>query len=106
MLIELQRCFQENRVLYTQHARREMRDEPLGRILEREVDEAVLTGEIIEDYPGDTPYASCLVFGCTHHGRPIHAVCAHVPEENRVIIITVYEPDPDSWIGFRRRIKP
>jgi len=28
-----------------------------------------------------------------------HAQC-------EVIIITVYEPDTDRWIGFRRRIKP
>jgi len=34
----------------------------------------------------------------------LHAVCAHVPEEDRAIIITVYEPDPDLWIDFRRRI--
>jgi hypothetical protein len=104
MLAELQRCFRENRVLYTQHARREMRAEPLGHILEHEVHEAILSGEIIEDYPDDTPYPSCLVLGRTRRGRPIHAVCAHVPGEDRAIIITVYEPDPDRWIDFRRRI--
>jgi len=104
MLAELQRCFQQNRVLYTQHARREMRDEPFGRILEQEVYEAILSGEIIEDYPEDMPYPSCLVFGRTRRGRPIHAVCAHAPEEDKAIIITVYEPDPDRWIDFRRRI--
>ncbi|MBM3135087.1 MAG: DUF4258 domain-containing protein [Chloroflexi bacterium] len=103
MLAELQRCFRENRVLYTQHARREMRDDPCGRILEQEVSEAVLTGEIIEDYPDDTPYPSCLVFGRTRPGRPIHVVCAHVPEEDRAVIITVYEPDSDRWIELRRR---
>jgi len=104
MLAELQRCFREIRVLYTQHARREMRDEPFGHILEVEVYETILSGEIIEAYPDDTPYPSCLVFGRTRRGRPIHAVCAHVPEEDRAIIITVYEPDPDRWIDFRRRI--
>ena len=104
MLAELQRCFRENRVLYTQHARREMRNEPFGRILEQEVYEAVSAGEIIEDYPDDTPYPSCLVFGPTRRGRPVHVVCAHVSEEDRSIIITVYEPDPDRWIEFRRRI--
>ncbi|MFB0533457.1 MAG: DUF4258 domain-containing protein [Anaerolineae bacterium] len=61
-------------------------------------------GEIIEDYPDDTPYPSCLVLGRTQRGRPVHVVCAHVPEEDRSIIITVYEPDPDRWIEFRRRI--
>ena len=104
MLTELQHCFRENRVLYTQHARREMRDEPFGRILEQEVYEAILASEIIEDYPDDTPYPSCLVFGRTRRGRPVHAVCAHAPEEDRAIIITVYEPDPDRWIDFCRRI--
>ena len=68
MLAELQRCFRENRVLYTQHARWGMRDRPLGRILEQEVYEAVLAGEIIEDYPDDTPYPSCLVLGRTRRG--------------------------------------
>jgi hypothetical protein len=104
MLAELQRYFQQNRVLYTHHARREMRDEPFGRILEQEVYEAILSGETIEDYPDDTPYPSCLVFGRTRRGRAIHAVCAHVPEEESAVIITVYEPDPDRWIDFRRRI--
>ena len=104
MLADLQRCFRENRVLYTQHARREMSNEPFGRILEQEVYEAVLAGEIIEDYAEDTPYPSCLVFGRPQAGRPIHAVCAHVQEEDRVIVITVYEPDPVRWIDFRRRI--
>jgi len=104
MLTELQRCFREDRVLYTQHARREMREEPLGCILEQEVYEAVLAGEIIEDYPDDTPYPSCLVFGRTQRRRPVHAVCAHVPEENRAIVITVYEPDPSRWIDSHRRI--
>ena len=42
MLVELQHYFRENRVLYTQHARREMRDEPFGHILEQEVYEAIL----------------------------------------------------------------
>jgi hypothetical protein len=26
-----------------------------------------------------------------------------VPEEDRAVIITVYEPDPDRWVEFRRR---
>ena len=104
MLVELQRCFREDRVLYTQHARREMRGEPFGRILEQEVYETTSAGEIIEDYPDDTPYPSCLVFSRTRRGRPVHVVCAHVPEEDRAIIITVYEPDPVRWIDFRRRV--
>jgi len=76
MLSRLQNCFHGNQVLYTQHARQEMRDEPFGRIAEHEAYEALLDGEVIEDYPDDTPYASCLIFGRSRVGRPIHVVCA------------------------------
>ena len=106
MLAELQRCFRESRVLYTQHARREMRDELFGRIQEQEVYEALLAGETIEDYPDDTPYPSCLIFGRTCRWRPIHAVCAYIPADDRAVIITVCEPDPDRWIDFRRGVSP
>ena len=92
-----------------------LNDENVGRIanppyhgrlfLRQQVYEAILSGEIIEDYPDDVPYPSCLVFGRTRDGRPVHVVCAHVPEDT-AIIITVYEPDPDRWTDFRRRILP
>lgn len=106
MLSRLQNCSHRNQVLYTQHARQEMRDEPFGRIAEHEVYEALLDGEVIEDYPDDTPYASCLIFGRSRVGRPNHVVCAYAPEDDRAIIVTVYEPDPGRWIDLRRRIAP
>jgi hypothetical protein len=49
MLARFQSCFHRDRVLYTQHARREMRNEPFGRIAEHEVYEAILDGEVVED---------------------------------------------------------
>lgn len=91
-------------MLYSQHARQEMHNEPLGHILEEEVFEAVMAGEMIEDYPDDQPYHSCLVLGRTGRQRAIHVVCAHGIEEDLAIIITVYEPDPAKWIEYRRRI--
>jgi hypothetical protein len=37
----------------------------------------------------------------------IHVVCAYVPEEDQLIVITVYGPDPNRWDeGFRQRRKP
>lgn len=36
---------------------------------------AVENGEIIEQYPNDFPYPSCLVFGHTSDQTPIHIVC-------------------------------
>jgi hypothetical protein len=65
MLPKIQKCFQADRVLYFQHARQEIQNEPLGHILEEEVFESIMAGEIIEDYSDDQPYPSCLLLGRT-----------------------------------------
>ncbi|MBI3325442.1 MAG: DUF4258 domain-containing protein [Nitrospinae bacterium] len=89
---------------FTDHARREMEEEPLGRIHVDEMLQALDAGEIIEEYLDDQPYASCLILGFTAARRAIHVVCAPVPAEGRLIIITTYQPDPDRWEpDFRRR---
>jgi hypothetical protein len=80
-----------------------MRLEEFGSIQEQEVSEAVHRGEIIERYDDDEPYSSVLLYGTTQKGRPIHVVCAYAAEDNLVIVITAYEPDPTRWIDYRRR---
>ena len=56
----------------------------------------VLThGEIIEQYPDDYPYPSCLVLGITVNGRPIHVVCG--AGETELWLITVYYPSMEEW---------
>jgi hypothetical protein len=77
--------------------------EEFGPIREQEVLEAVEGGEIIERYDEDEPYPSVLIYGTTGQGRPIHVVCAYVPEDDLALVITTYEPDPVRWIDFRRR---
>jgi hypothetical protein len=64
---------------------------------------ASFKGEIIEDYPADKPYPSCLVYGETFSEEPVHSVWAYNPENQWVVLITVYRPDPKSWIDWRRR---
>jgi len=83
----------------------EMETEELGRIFDREVYAAVSKGDVIEEYPDDTPYPSILIIGRTPAARPSHIVCAYDEEDHMAIVITVYEPDPDLWIEFRRRKK-
>ena len=39
-----------------------------------EVKEAILQGEIIEEYPTDFPYPSCLILGVTIAGQILHVV--------------------------------
>ncbi len=97
------KCFEDDKVLYSSHARQEMLQEELGAITDKEVFEAIQKGETIIQYPDDRPYPSTLIFGLTNRERPIHTVCAFDEDEDRVIVVTVYEPDPNRWIEFRRR---
>lgn len=101
----IKKCFDANTVLYTSHARREMKVEGFGEILEKEVYEVISVCEVIKEYPDDTPYPSALLFGMTQEGRPIHIVCAYNSDDDEIIIITVYHPDPALWDNYRRRKK-
>lgn len=99
----IKRCFDTDSVLYTSHARREMKQEPFGEIREEEVYEAIFSSEVIEEYSDDVPHPSVLLFGYTRRSRPLHIVCAYDAEQKQTIIITVYHPDPAQWHDYRRR---
>lgn len=102
MLSKIIKCFFEDKVFYTSHARKEMNDDEFGRIKEQEVVEAIQVGAIIEDYSDDKPYPSALIYGKAKQ-RPLHIVCAYSDDDDLAIIITVYRPDPDRWDEYRRR---
>ena len=74
------------------------------KISVQEVREAVFSGEVIEDYPNDKYGPSCLIYGRTAGGRPIHIQCSY-PSRPRIKIVTVYEPDPSRWQNFETRRK-
>ena len=103
MLKKIQECFKSDRVYYSRHARDEMENEEFGEISDEEVFEAILTGKIIENYPEDEPYPSCLIYGRTTKNRPLHAVCVYSEDEKLSIVITVYQPNYERWIDFSRR---
>ena len=70
------------------------------RLLQREiglleVKEALMCGEVIEEYPEDYPYPSCLVLGITSKDRRLHVVCGTDGKE--LWLITAYIPNPDEW---------
>lgn len=54
----------------------------------------ISTGEIIEEYPSDYPYPSCLILGSAQN-KAIHIV-ASTDTEN-IWLITAYRPDANSW---------
>jgi len=105
MLEKIQDCFRAERLYYSKHARDEMETDEFGEIKDTEVFAAVSSGEIIESYPEDEPYPSCLIYGRTSDNRPLHVVCAYSHEDSLGIIITAYQPHPDRWIDFSRRKK-
>lgn len=55
----------------------------------------IQTGEIIEQYPDDYPFPSCLILGSSVGGRPIHIVVGSDLET--LWIVTAYYPDPAQW---------
>lgn len=69
-----------------------------------DVRHVLATGETIEEYPDDTPYPSRLVLGRVG-SRPLHVVFAENQPSQEIIVVTVYEPDPDRWDSdFSRRL--
>lgn len=70
-----------------------------------EILSSVTKGEIIENYPDDTPYPSCLIYGNNEKNEPIHSVWAYNKDTGYAVLITVYRPDPQKWINWRTRRK-
>ena len=100
LLVEIQRRFASGGWVYTKHA--------VDRAIERdiwayEVEEAIVNGEVIEDYPSDKYGPSCLILGWERE-RPLHIQVSHPYLEDKLKVITLYEPDPEEWKkGFRER---
>jgi uncharacterized protein DUF4258 len=79
----------------------------LKRVVERnisnkEIREAGAQANIIEDYPSDKYSASCLLLGFTRNGRPLH-IQVSLADTELLLLITIYEPDPNEWINYSQR---
>jgi len=95
-------AIESQKIKVTDHADEEAVDD---RLTLTEVLQSVQTGEIIEDYPTDKPYPSCLVFGKNEDDNPIHSVWAYNVSNGWAVLITVYRPDPTRWIEWKTRRK-
>jgi len=56
---------------------------------------AISEGEIIEQYPTDYPYPSCLILGVPINAKYLHVVVGL--GDNKLWIITAYYPNLDKW---------
>lgn len=76
----------------TLHALERLRERKIGF---SDVQNVLLHGEIIEQYPSDYPFPSCLKLGTSVLGVALH-VCFGVGD-NKIWVITAYYPTADDW---------
>ena len=81
-----------NQYVYSFHAEIERRADELTFA---QVEEALLNGEILEQYPDTGRGESCLIVGFAGD-LPIHAVCGWRRE--KLVLITVYVPRPPKFV--------
>lgn len=62
-----------------------------------ELEFALLSCRIIEDYPNDPRGASCLALGHTSQEKAVHVVCGR-NKSGHLVIITVYLPAMPKWL--------
>ena len=89
---ELQKICTPENVIITIHAAKRL--EQPGIFL-KEVLNCIMTGEIIEQYPDDYPYPSCLILGLSLDDKFLHVVIGH--HETELFLITAYFPSSDKW---------
>jgi hypothetical protein len=89
---EIKAKVRANRYVYTHHAEIERKADELTFA---QIEDALLSGEVLEQYPNTGRGESCLVVGFAGT-VPIHVVCGWRGE--RVAIITVYVPGPPKFV--------
>ena len=89
-------------VKFTGHAIRRMFERAIGK---PDVMDVLQSGEMIEDYPDDTPFPSELLLGFVE-GRPLHVVAARDETTRTTHIVTVYEPNRLLWSDDFRKRRP
>ena len=91
-ITDLQKLCENGSIRWTGHILKRLMQRG---IFQASVVQAIRSGEIIEQYPDDYPYPSCLLLGTTEAGEALHRVCGI--GEGKVWLITAYHPDPDEW---------
>jgi hypothetical protein len=89
---EIKAKVRRNQYVYSHHAELERKAEDLTFV---QIEQALLNGSILEQYPDTGRGESCLVVGLAEN-VPIHIVCGWRGE--RVVLITVYIPRPPKFV--------
>lgn len=88
----IRRLCDKGDIKWTIHVIRKLQERGIYR---EDVYHAIRSGKIIEQYPDDYPYPSCLILGQDLHNRPLHIVVAS--DGTILYLITAYLPDRDNF---------
>ena len=83
----IQEKIRKEEYYFSRHGDQERQDE---NFTIAEVEEALLNGNILEQYEDTGRGESCLMVGFTNMGKPIHAVCGRRGDD--LAIVTTYIP--------------
>jgi hypothetical protein len=83
----------ESKIKWSAHCLERMQERDI-RIVD--VENCILSGEIIEDYPDDFPNPSCLIFGYTENKKVLHTVVGM--DTSVLYIITAYYPNTTKFM--------
>ncbi|MBE9062693.1 DUF4258 domain-containing protein [cf. Phormidesmis sp. LEGE 11477] len=97
-LKDIREQLQLGRFEFTRHAFKRAVER---NISQQEIKEAGATAEVIEDYPDDKYSPSSLLLGFTRKDRALHLQVSKL-NSALVKIITLYEPNREQWIEYRR----
>ncbi len=84
----LREYYRQDNIIISLHAQERLRQRGIRA---KDVRNCIMSGEIIEQYPDDFPFPSCLIFGYAVNGKIIHVVASDEGTGSR--IITAYFPD-------------
>ncbi len=88
----LQSYYMQDRIIISVHAQERLRQR---NIRQRDIKNCIMSGEIIEQYPDDYPFPSCLIFGYAIDNKVLHVVVSDEGSIGR--IITAYFPNRDKF---------
>jgi hypothetical protein len=89
---DLQKICSPENIEITLHAAKRLEQR---KISISDVISCIMNGEIIEQYPDDYPYPSCLILGHSVKDLALHVVTGSNLET--IWIVTAYFPDSNNW---------
>jgi hypothetical protein len=101
-LARIRQAVSAGQVLWQRHALERMLERGIAR---DDVIQAILHGDVIETYPGDYPFPSCLIF--FQGDTPLHVVLSYNDILQTIYLITAYIPDTthfESDLKTRRNV--